>query len=41
MKNRTIILILAVLIFLFCCGVVLPAEQSLSQATTKRFALVV
>jgi hypothetical protein len=41
MKNKTIISILAVLIFLFCCGVVLPAEQSSNQATTKRFALVV
>jgi hypothetical protein len=41
MKNKTIILILALLILLVFSGVVFPAQQSSNQATTKRFAMVV
>ena len=41
MKNKTIILILVLLIFLVFCGVVFPTEKSSNQATTKRFAMVV
>lgn len=41
MKNKTIILILAALIFLVFSGVVLPGEQSSNPATTRRFAMVV